>query len=110
MKQGKKKSSLHFSGKRVPRLGIGALVTGIAAWMIFFALGLCSAAAEGKAGGTVGIIGILDAAFSLIGAVLAYRSLQERDISYAVPVIALALNATMFVLYLSLYFMGIALR
>ncbi len=110
MKLGKKRASLHFSGKRVPRLGIGALVTGIAVWLIFFALSLCSAAAEGEAGETVGVIGILDAAFSLTGAVLAYRSLQERDISYAVPVIALVLNATLFVLYLSLYFMGIAIR
>lgn len=110
MKQRKKKSSLHFSGKRMSGLGNGALVIGIAAWLIFLALSVCSATTNGEAGWSVGVIGILDAVFSVIGTVSAYRALQERDISYVVPVIALVLNAMLFILYLSLYFMGIAIR
>ena len=106
----KEKSSLHFTGKRVSGAGVGATVMGAIGWIVFVGLSVYSAGSGGQAEFFVGVIGLLDAILCLVGAIVAYRALQERDIYYAVPIVGLVLNAILFVLYFSLYFMGIAVQ
>ena len=105
----REKTSLRFSGKRVSGLGIGATVMGAIGWLVFAALSVYSASMDGNAETFVGGIGLLDAVLSAVGIVVAYRALQERDIYYVVPIIGMALNAILFIVYFSLYFMGIAI-
>lgn len=105
----REKTSLRFSGKRVSGLGIGATVMGAIGWLVFAALSVYSASVDGNAETFVGGIGLLDAVLSAVGIVVAYRALQERDIYYVVPIIGMALNAILFIVYFSLYFMGIAI-
>lgn len=105
----KEKSSLNFSGKRVSGLGIATTVMGGIGWIIFAALSLYSAGMDGQAESFVGIIGLLDAVLAVTGAILSYRALQERDVYYVMPIIGMALNAILFIVYFSLYFMGLAL-
>ena len=106
----KEKSSLHFTGKRVSGLGIGATVMGAIGWIVFAALSIYSASLDGQAENFVGIIGMLDAVLSIAGVIVSYRALQDRDIYYVMPMIGMALNGILFVLYFSLYFMGIAVQ
>ena len=106
----KEKSSLRFTGKRVSGLGIGATVMGGIGWIVFAALSIYSASMDGAAEGFIGIIGVLDAVLGLAGVIVSYRALQERDVYYVMPIIGMALNAILFILYFSLYFMGLALR
>ena len=105
----REKTSLRFSGKRVSGLGIGATVMGAIGWLVFAALSVYSASMDGNAETFVGGIGLLDAVLSAVGIVVAYRARQERDIYYVVPIIGMALNAILFIVYFSLYFMGIAI-
>ena len=105
----REKTSLRFSGKRMSGLGIGATVMGAIGWLVFAALSVYSASVDGNAEPFVGGIGLLDAVLSAVGIVVAYRALQERDIYYVVPIIGMALNAILFIVYFSLYFMGIAI-
>jgi len=106
----KEKSSLHFSGKRVSGLGIGTTVMGSIGWVVFLALSVYSASKDGQAESFIGIIGLLDALLALVGAGLSYRALQERDVYYVMPIIGMALNALLFIMYFSLYFMGMFIR
>lgn len=105
----KEKSSLHFSGKRTSGLGIGTTVMGGIGWIVFLAVSVYSASLDGQAESFVGIIGLLDAVLAAVGVVLSYRALQERDIYYVMPIIGMALNGILFIVYFSLYFMGIAI-
>ena len=105
----REKNSLRFSGKRMSGLGIGATVVGAIGWIVFAALSVYSASVDGNAEAFVGGIGLLDAGLSIAGVIMAYRALQERDIYYVMPVIGMALNAILFIVYFSLYFMGIAI-
>lgn len=105
----REKNSLHFTGKRVSGLGVGATVMGAIGWIVFLALSIYSASMDGKAELFVGGIGLLDAVLSVVGVIVSYRALQERDIYYVMPIIGMALNGILFVVYFSLYFMGVAI-
>ena len=105
----RERKSLRFSGKRTSGIGVGATVMGAIGWIVFAALSVYSASVDGQAEIFVGGIGLLDAFLSIAGMIMAYRALQERDVHYVVPIIGMALNAILFIVYFSLYFMGIAI-
>jgi len=104
-----KKSSLHFTGRRHSRGGIISTVMAGIAWILFAALCVYSSATGGDATIVAGILGILDALFVLVGMIIAFRSLHERDVYYVLPVVGMVLNGILFIIYFSLYFMGIAI-
>lgn len=104
-----KKTSLHFTGRRHSGKGIISTVIGGISWCIFIALCVCSSTTAGNAELFVGGIGILDAVFALAGMILAVRGFQEREVYYVLPTIGVIANGGLFVLYFSLYFMGIAI-
>ena len=104
-----KKSSLHFAGRRHARGGVIATVIAGIAWCIFIALCVCSAVTGGNADFVVGIIGILDALFAMVGMVMALRGFQEREVYYVFPILGMVLCGILFAVYFSLYCMGIAI-
>ncbi len=104
-----KKTALHFSGRRHSGKGIASTVIAGIAWLIFVALCVTSSASGGNAPVLVGILGILDAFFVLAGMVTAFLGFQERDVYYWLPAVGMVLNGILFVIYFSLYFMGVAI-
>lgn len=105
-----KKSSLRFKKREHSKVGIWSTIIGVIAWCIFIALSVYASITEGNAEKIVGVIGILDAFFVLLGAFFAVKGLQERDVYYGVPIAGMLLNGILFVIYFSLYFMGVAVR
>lgn len=105
-----KKSSLRFKKREHSKVGIWSTVIGIVAWGIFIALSIYSSITNGNAEVIAGVIGILDAVFVLLGVFLGVKGLKEKDIYYKIPMIGMLLNATLFVVYFSLYMIGIAVR
>lgn len=104
-----KRTSLHFKGRQHARGGVISTVIAGIAWMIFIALSICSSASGGNAPVVAGGIGMFDAFFSLAGMVIAFRGFQERDVYYILPAVGMVLNGILFVIYFSLYFMGVAI-
>lgn len=104
-----KKTALHFAGRRHARGGMISTVMAGIAWVIFIALCVYSSATGGNATSVVGILGILDAVFVLAGVLIAFRGFQERDVYYVLPAVGMVLNGILFVIYFSLYFMGVAI-
>ena len=104
-----RKSSLRFTGRRHARGGVISMVIAGIAWAVFAALCVYSSSTEGNAAPVAGILGITDAFFALTGMVLAFRGFQERDVYYILPAVGIVLNGILFVLYFSLYIMGVAI-
>jgi len=104
-----RKTSLRFSGRKHSRGGMISTVIGGIAWSIFIAVCICSSVAGGNAELFVGGIGILDAFFSIAGIINAIRGFKEREVYYVLPTVGIVLNGILFVIYFSLYFMGIAI-
>lgn len=104
-----KKTSLHFTGRRHSGKGITAVVIAGIAWIIFAALCVYSSSTGGNATAVAGILGMLDAAFTLAGMIIAFLGFQERDVYYVLPTVGVVLNGILFVIYFSLYFMGVAI-
>lgn len=104
-----KKRTLQFSNRRHARGGIISMVTAVIGWIILVALCIYSSSTGGNAAEVAGILGILDAVFALIGIINAYHGFQEREVTYAMPMIGMVLNGSLFVIYFILYLMGIAI-
>ena len=104
-----KKTSLHFTGRQHARGGIISTVIAGIGWILFFALCTYSSATGGNAAEVAGILGILDAVFVLAGMLIAFRGFHERDVYYVLPAVGMVLNGILFVIYFSLYFMGVAI-
>lgn len=104
-----KKSSLHFAGRTHSKQGIKSTVIGGIAWLVFLALAVYSSVTGGNATMVAGVIGILDAVFAAVGGYFGIQGLYERDVFYVMPVTGIALNAVLFIVYFSLYFMGVAM-
>ena len=104
-----KKTSLRFRTKEYSKVGMISVVIGVIAWVIFIALSIYSAMTNGTAEKIVGVIGIIDAIVVMFGARLAFKGLQEREESYALAITGVILNGLLFVIYFSLYFMGISI-
>lgn len=104
-----KKTSLRFTGRKHARRGIISTVIAGIAWVLFIALCVYSSSTGGNAAPVIGILGMLDAFFSLSGMWIAFKGFQERDVYYLLPAVGMVLNGILFVIYFSLYFMGVAI-
>jgi len=104
-----RRTSLHFTGRRHARGGVISVVIAGVAWIVFAALCVYSSSTGGNAAAVAGIMGIADAFFSLAGMILAFRGFQERDVYYVLPAVGMVLNGILFVIYFSLYIMGVAI-
>jgi len=103
-----KKNKLHFSGRTHSKRGIASTVMAGIAWIIFIALCVSSTGAGGNADIKVGILGLFDAALCVAGIVTAFKGFQERDVFYVFPGIGIGLNGILVIIYVILYFMGMA--
>lgn len=104
-----KKTSLRFTGRRHARGGIISTVIAGIAWIVFLALCVYSSSTGGNAASVAGILGMADAVFALAGIIVAWRGFQERDVYYVLPTVGMVLNGILFVIFFSLYFMGVAM-
>lgn len=104
-----KKNRLRFAGRQHARGGIISTVMAGIAWIVFLALCIYSSSTGGNAEGVVGILGIADAVFAIVGMGIAFKGFQERDVYYVLPAVGMVLNGILFVIYFSLYFMGVAI-
>ena len=104
-----KRLSLHFTGRRHARGGIISLVMAVIAWIVFIALCVYSSSLGGNAASVVGILGMADAILVLAGMIIAFKGFQERDVYYVLPIVGMVMNGILFVIYFSLYFMGVAI-
>ena len=104
-----KKSTLRFKRKEYSKIGLFSVVIGIIAWCVFISLSIYSFMREGNAEKIVGVIGIFDAFFALLGAGFSLKGFQERDVSYGLSIAGMILNGILFVIYFSLYFMGVSI-
>lgn len=109
IKMKERKSSLRFAGRKHARGGVISMVIAGIAWIIFAALCVNSSLTGGNATYVAGILGILDAFFVLAGMYLSFRGFQERDVYYVLPAVGMVLNGILFVIYFSLYIMGVAI-
>ena len=104
-----RRTSLRFTGRQHARGGMISMVIAGIAWAVFAALCVYSSSTGGNAATVAGILGIADAVFTLTGMVLAFRGFQERDVYYILPAVGMVLNGILFVIYFSLYIMGVAI-
>lgn len=104
-----KRLSLHFTGRKHARGGIISLVMAVIAWIIFIALCVYSSSSGGNATTVAGILGMADALLVLAGMIVAFKGFQERDVYYVLPTVGMVVNGILFVIYFSLYFMGVAM-
>ncbi len=102
----KKKDKLRFNSKKQSAAGIAALVLAGIGGCCTVALVVIASRAGGESGLAVGICGIAVTVDVLTGFILALKALYERDISPAVPIIALTLNGILLILYLCMYILG----
>lgn len=104
-----KKTALHFTGRQHSRKGVISTVMAGVAWLIFISLCVYSSTTGGNAATVAGVLGIIDAVFVLVGMGIAFGGFQERDVYYILPAVGMVLNGILFVIYFSLYFMGVAI-
>lgn len=105
----KEKNALHFQGRAASKQGMVSIVIGVLAWIVFVALAVYSASLSGAAESIVGVIGIFDMLFALVGILYAANGFKERDVFYGLPIAGLSLNAVLFLIYFVLYLTGMAI-
>jgi len=103
-----KKNKLHFSGRTHSKKGIASTVMAGIAWIVFLALCVCSTGTGGNADIKAGILGLVDVVFCVAGMMTAFKGFQERDVFFVFPGIGMGMNGILVVIYVVLYFMGMA--
>jgi hypothetical protein len=102
-----KREIIHFSGRRHPKTGILAAVTGFLVLTGFLTLSILSGLAKGNGGFFLGVIGILLFILAIAGFVLSYQAFKKKDIFYHFPIVGVILNGFMVILLLIIYILGI---
>ena len=103
-----KKRSLRFSDRRHAKSGVVSMVMAGIGWIVFIVLCVYSSSTGGNAEESAGILGIFGAILAAAGVVNAYHGFHEKEVSYAMPMIGIVLNGSLFVIYFILYLMGVA--
>ncbi len=102
----KKKETIQFSGRKHTRMGILSAVIGLLVVAGFFAISIISGIHGGKAGLLIGVTGIGLFALAIVGFVLSYKALKQKDIFYRFPMIGTITNGMMLITLMILYIMG----
>jgi len=103
----RKRDSIHFSGRRHTGLGILSAIFGIITVLGFITTCIISGVNKGEGGTIIGIIGILLFVLSLIGFVLSYKALKQKDIFYRFPITGMIANGFMLIIFMIIYILGI---
>src|SRR5690554_1657090 len=98
---------IHFSGRSHSRIGILAAIIGILVVAGFITISILSSTSNGNGGLILGVIGFLLFGLGIFGFVLSYKAFKEKDIFYRFPIIGVALNGIMIVVFFILYILGI---
>lgn len=102
-----KNKMIHFSGRIHPIKGIIAAILGILIILGFGVISVLSALDGGNGSLMIGVVGLILLAVSIIGFVLSYQSMKEKDIFYVYPIIGIISNGVMLILLFVLYVIGI---
>lgn len=103
----KKRESIQFSGRKHTKLGILSAVIGLMAVLGFITLSIISGIYGGGGGLLIGIAGICLFFIALLGFILSYKELKQRDIYYKFPMIGIITNGIMLILLMIIYILGI---
>lgn len=75
--------------------------------MGFIVTSIISGINGGQGGLVIGIAGILLFVLAIIGFIISYKELRQRDIYYRYPMIGIITNGIMLILLMVIYIMGL---
>lgn len=84
-------------------------VIGILVVFGFIAVSIVSSIYGGEGGLIIGIIGILLFVLALVGFILSYKALKQRDIFHRFPMIGTISNGIMIIILITMYILGMYL-
>ena len=99
--------TVKFRGRHVSKPALTVLITGIISVVMLIVLCIV-AAVRGDVPQFFGLMAMIAAVASLIGLIMSVISTRERDIYTTVPIAGMIVNGISFILYVIIYFMGIA--
>lgn len=102
-----KKESIKFRGRKKSVRGLFSLFIGILVFIGFIVLSVISSQSRGNGGLILGAVAVLCFFAAIIGFILGYRGMKEKDIYFTAPLLGIILNGIMFILYMSLYIIGV---
>lgn len=73
----------------------------------FVGLSIISGVYGGEAGLIIGILGIALFVLALVGFILSYRELKQRDIYYRFPMMGIIANGIMLIILVIVYIVGL---
>lgn len=103
----KRRGNIKFKGRVHSKRGIFSMLLGFAALITFVIISFISGNKRGLGGIELGIIGLLCMVCSVLGFILSIKSFKEKDIYLTAPVIGIALNGIMVIVFFCLYIVGI---
>jgi len=101
------RDGMHFHSRKRSKKGIAGFVLAVTGVLVFLALCVVSAVAQGEAGIAIGALGLLVAALSAGSFFLSLKGLKEQDVYTTIPFIGLVISGVLFVLLFCLYIMGL---
>lgn len=103
----RKKDSFRFTGRKHSKKGITSCIIGIFTVVLLIVLAAISGSMEGQGTQTLGAVAIIGFFLSIIGFISAISSIKQRDIYMAAPITGIVSNGIMFIIYMSLYIIGL---
>lgn len=88
-------------------MGVFSAIIGILVVIGFLTLSIMSGLLRGEGGFLFGVLGLGFFALSILGFLLSYKALKQKDIFYRFPIMGVVFNGIMMIVYLTLYLMGI---
>lgn len=103
----KRRNNFKFSDKNHPKLGIISVALGVISLAILILSSYVSSKSHGNGTIYLGLAGIFALIVSIIGMVLAIKSVEEKEIFYRIPILGIILNGCLIIGYVILYFIGL---
>lgn len=104
--QSKKRNNYKFSDKVHSKYGIVSVIIGMVAFITIIVSTYISSKSAGNGGLVLGLAGFIALLMTIYGFFAAIKALKEKDIFYIFPVIGMALNGLLLVMYVILYIVG----
>lgn len=102
-----KKMMYSFAEKKDSGNGIVSTIMGTVSLVFFLAMVYASYYMRGDAGIYAGAFGLCGLIFALAGFIVGVASFSEKDIRYKYPKIGSVLSGVMFVVWLTMYLIGV---
>ncbi len=103
----RKKEVFKFSGRNHSIRGLISVIIGGITLLALIILSVISSLSGGNGGLILGIIGMVLFVMSIAGFILGIKSCREKEIFYTAPVVGMVLNGFLFIVFFTLYMVGI---